>query len=185
LEQRYFAGLAVGRSLTAADGHTVEIVGVVRTRGYRAFEGPPSPMVFYPMTRNGTRAYAAVVRSRDWRAETKVRAALERAGTPKQLDVLAFEAYLARALAPDRLVARLAAACGLASLSLAIIGVYGVIADLVRRRTREIGLRIALGAGPWQVLHAVLGFGLVPALAGVALGVFGAEAAVRFARSFV
>jgi putative ABC transport system permease protein len=185
LERRYFAGLAVGRSLTMADGRTVEIVGVVRTRTYRAFEGPPSPMVFFPMTRTSVRAYTAVVRSRDPRAEAKMRAALERAGTPKSVELLPFDAYLARALAPDRLVVRLAAACGLASLALAIIGVYGIIADLVRRRTREIGLRIALGASPWQVLHAVLGFGLVPALAGVAAGVFGAEAAVRFARSFV
>jgi ABC-type antimicrobial peptide transport system permease subunit len=79
----------------------------------------------------------------------------------------------------------LAGACGSPPLALAIIGVYGVIADLVRRRTREIGLRIALGAPPSQVLHAVLGFGLAPALAGVAAGVFGADAAIRLARSFV
>src|SRR5207302_2621179 len=135
-----------------ADGRAVEIVGVVRTRAYRAFEGPPPPMVFFPMARSGTRAYAAVVRSRDPRAEAKIRGALARAGTPKSAELQAFEAYLARALAPDRLIARLAGACGLASLALAIVGVYGIIADLVRRRTREIGLRIALGASPWQVL---------------------------------
>jgi putative ABC transport system permease protein len=186
LEQRYFAGIAVGRSLTAADGRTVEIVGVVRTRGYRAFEGPPAPMVYYPIARSRARAYSAVVRSQDYsRADGRVRAALERAGPPNTLVVMSFGALLARALAADRLVARLAGACGLASLALAIIGVYGVIADLVRRRTREIGLRIALGASPWQVLHAVLGFGLTPALAGVTAGVLGAEAAVRLARSFV
>ena len=77
------------------------------------------PELAFPMTRSGTRAYAAVVRSRDPRAETKMRAALDRAGTPKSLELMAFDAYLARALAPDRLIARLAGACGLASLALA------------------------------------------------------------------
>ena len=185
LEQRYFAGMAVGRSLTTADGRSVEIVGVVRTRAYRAFEGASAPMVFLPMTRTSARAYTAVVRSRDPRAEEKMRAALTRAGTPRNLEVLAFDAYLSRALAPDRLIARLAGACGLASLALAVIGVYGVLGDMVRRRTREIGLRLALGASPRQVLQGVLGAGLVPAAAGIVAGVGGAETAIRFARSFV
>jgi putative ABC transport system permease protein len=185
LEQRYFAGLAVGRTLTAADGRTVGIVGVVPTRSYRAFAGPPAPMVFYPMARTQARAYAAVVRSRDSRAGAKMREALERVGPPFKLGVLSFDAYLARALAPDRLIARLAGVCGLAALALAVIGVYGVLGDLVRRRTREIGLRIALGASPRQVLQAVLGLALVPAVAGVVAGVFGAETAIRLARSFV
>jgi predicted permease len=185
LEQRYFAGMAVGRSLTAADGRTVAIVGVVQTRAYRAFEGPLQPMVFLPMTRTSARAYAAVVRSRDVHAETKMRAALERAGPPFKLGVLSFDAYLARALAPDRLIARLAGACGLAALALALIGVYGVVGDMIRRRTREIGLRIALGATRWHVLHGVLAPGLVPALTGIVAGVLGAEASIRFARTFV
>ena len=185
LEQRYFAGMAVGQSLTSADGRSIEIVGVVRTRAYRAFEGASAPMVFLPMTRTSARAYTAVVRSRDPRAGTKTRAALERAGPPKSVEVLAFDAYLSRALAPDRLIARLAGACGLASLALAVIGVYGVLGDMVRRRTREIGLRLALGASPRQVLQGVLGAGLVPAGAGIVAGVCGAEVAIRLARSFV
>lgn len=186
LAQRYFVDRAVGHVLTDAEGHRTEIVGVVRTRSYRALAGPPQPMVYYPMAKSSGRAYAAIVRSRDYeRADDRIRAALLRAGPSRNLDVLPFDAYLARALAPDRLIARLAGACGLASLVLAIIGVYGVIADMVRRRTREIGLRIALGAAPWQVLHAVLGFGLPPAFTGVAAGVLGAEAAIRFARTFV
>ena len=185
LAQRYFAGTAVGRSLTTADGRSVEIVGVVRTRAYRAFEGAPAPMVFLPMTRTRARAFTAVVRSRDPRAVAKMRAALARAGTPRHLEVLAFDAYLSRALAPDRLIARLAGACGLASLALALVGVYGVLGDMVRRRTRDIGLRLALGASPRQVLQGVLGAGLVPACAGIVAGVGGAEAAIRLARSFV
>jgi len=142
-------------------------------------------MVYYPIARTLGRAYAAIVRSKAYtNADAAVLAALGRAG-PAHTDVLSFDAYLARALAPDRLIARLAGACGLAALALAVIGVYGVLGDMVRRRTREIGLRLALGASPWQVLHGVFGLGLAPALAGIVAGVLGAEAAIRFARTFV
>ena len=186
LAQRYFPGHAVGRTLTEASGKTIEIVGVVQNRSYRAFDGPAAPMVYYPMASTGARAYAAVVRSKAYApADDAVRAALLRAGTPVKLDVLSFDAYLARALAPDRLIARLAGVCGLAALALALVGVYGVLGDLVRRRTREIGLRIALGATPWQVLKDVVGAGLWPALAGIVIGVLGAETAIRVARAFV
>jgi putative ABC transport system permease protein len=186
LALRYFAGSAVHRTLIDAAGEGAEIVGVVRTRPYRAFEGMPSPMVYYPMSRSKARAYAAVVRSRGYeRADDAVRATLERVGPVRTLDVSPFDVYLARELAADRLVAHLAGACALASVALAIIGVYGMIADLVRQRRREIGLRIALGASPWQLLRSVLGFGLVPALIGIAAGVLGAEAVIRLARSFV
>jgi putative ABC transport system permease protein len=186
LALRYFAGSAVGRMLTDAAGESVQIVGVVRTHTYRAFAGAPSPMVFYPMAGTTARGYAAVIRSRGYeRADARVREVFERIGLPYKLTVPPFDGYLANALAADRLIARLAGACGLASLALAILGVYAVIADLVRRRVREIGLRIALGASQWQVLRAVLGFGLVPALGGVAAGVLGAEVATRLARSYV
>ena len=186
LAQRYFAGSPIGRTLIDATGERAEIVGVVRTRPYRAFEGTPSPMVYYPMLRSKARAFAAVVRSRGYeRVDAALRTILERAGATRTLDVLPFDVYLARELATDRLIARLAGACGLASLALAILGAYAVIADLVRRRTREIGLRIALGATQWQVLRDVLGFGMAPVLAGVSVGVIGAEVAVRLARSFV
>ncbi|MBW8839919.1 MAG: ABC transporter permease, partial [Gemmatimonadetes bacterium] len=48
LVQRYFPGAAVHHDLTDALGHTVEIVGVVHTQSYRAFEGSPQPMIYYP-----------------------------------------------------------------------------------------------------------------------------------------
>src|SRR5262249_46645660 len=63
--------------------------------------------------------------------------------------------------------------------------VYGVLGDMVRRRTREIGLRLALGASPRQVLQHVLAPGLVPTCLGIAFGGFGAEIAIRIARAFV
>jgi hypothetical protein len=187
LSDRYFAGAAAGKTLIDARGHVLPIAGVVRTRTYRAFAGPVVPMVFYPIELSTGRAYAAVVRARSYASGTRARieAALNRAGTPSHLEVLSFDDYLARALAADRLIARLAAACGVASLALAVIGVYGIVGDLVRRRAREIGLRIALGASPWRVLQTLLGSGVAPAAAGIAAGIFAAAVLLRVARSFV
>jgi putative ABC transport system permease protein len=65
------------------------------------------------------------------------------------------------------------------SLALAVIGIYGVIADAVVQRTREIGVRVALGATPRDVLASMMGIGVVPALLGIALGLAGAAGLVR------
>ena len=65
------------------------------------------------------------------------------------------------------------------ALLLATVGVYGVIAYSVNQRTQEIGIRMALGAAPANILRAIVGEGLTLALLGVVLGIASAFAAVR------
>jgi putative ABC transport system permease protein len=187
LAQRYFAGRAVGRVLTDPSGRTVEIVGVVLTRSYRAFEGAQRPLIYFPMSRATSRGFYAVIRGNTGATtlERDVTAALEAAGGATNLEVTRFDAFVQRALAPDRLVGRLVAACGALSLGLAVVGVYGVMSDAARRRRREFGLRAALGATPSHIVRALLGGSLGPALGGVAGGIASAFFLARVARSIV
>jgi ABC-type antimicrobial peptide transport system permease subunit len=77
---------------------------------------------------------------------------------------------LRSALAPQRLTAALVGAFGLIAISLAAIGIYSVVAYSVERRTREIGIRLAIGASPAKVYREVLFGTLALTMAGVALG---------------
>jgi putative ABC transport system permease protein len=189
LAQRYFADRAIGRTLTDFTGHAVRIIGVARTHSYRALEGPPRPTLFFPMTRYTARAFCAIVRLRsyvDARSQVGLlKAELERTGPTRTLNVRTFRDHLSRALAADRLTGVLIAACGLLALALAVVGVYGVMADLVRRRTREIGLRLALGAGPLHIVRGIVGASVAPAFAGIAAGIGGAALLARIGRTFV
>jgi putative ABC transport system permease protein len=80
------------------------------------------------------------------------------------------ETLISAVNAGDRLVAKMMVLFGALALFLGVIGICGVIAPLVSERTREIGIRMALGASPAQVFRMVIGQGLRLALMGVAFG---------------
>jgi ABC-type antimicrobial peptide transport system permease subunit len=95
------------------------------------------------------------------------------------------EYFEERAMLGPRLIAQIVTAIGLVGLLLAAIGLYGVVAYAVGRRTREIGIRMAIGARPAGVLWMVLGQGLTFTLIGIALGLALALSANRFLQNFV
>jgi ABC-type antimicrobial peptide transport system permease subunit len=82
------------------------------------------------------------------------------------------------------LLALIGAFAGLA-LALASLGLYGVISFSANQRTREIGVRVTLGASPRHVVRLILGQGLAVTLAGIGLGLAGATAVTRVVGSFL
>ena len=93
--------------------------------------------------------------------------------------VVAMTDVVQEALGGPRFAARVLTAFALVALLLAALGLYGLIAYAVGRRTREIGLRVALGARPLDITQLVLREGLVPAALGVAVGLVGAGVAAQ------
>jgi putative ABC transport system permease protein len=89
------------------------------------------------------------------------------------------EQYLAASVAPRRFNLRLLTIFAAAALVLAATGLYGVISYGVAQRKRELGIRIALGARPGDVLKLVTGEGMALAIIGVALGLMAALALTR------
>lgn len=188
LARRYFGPDAVGRRLQDADGFEYEIVGVVRSGKYRTLQEAPEPMVYFPLSQHHQMYMHLVVRTRD----SGQAAAAAIPGTLASIDrgvdvsrVTTFADHLAEALTIDRILTTVVAGCGIAALMLAMTGVYGVVGDAVRRRTPEIGIRVALGAPNMRILQLVFSEGLPLSTAGSAVGVAAALLISRAMRSFV
>ena len=95
------------------------------------------------------------------------------------------ERRVSESLAERRERATVLGAFAALALLIAVVGIYGVMSYSVARRTHEIGLRMALGAGRGDVLRMVVGSGLRMAAFGMAIGLAGALAATRVLRTFL
>jgi len=188
LARRYFGPTAVGRHLIDARGARPEVVGVVRSGRYRTLQQSPQPTVYFPSTQDYLwRGHALVRTTRDPKTVLgAIDEVLKTTGDGANiLETSTLEAHLSNALAVDRLTTTLVGLCGAIALAMATIGVYGVMTDTVQRRTREIGLRVALGAGRARVARLVFTDAAYLAAVGVLTGTGGALAITYVARSFV
>ena len=164
-------------------GKWIQIAGVVEDGKYRSLGEAPSPTVFEPMAQIWTTGQTLVARSP--LAETETVRLLRRAVTELDPSLTVFDdgsfaSALGLALFPAKLVAVVLASFGLLAVVLAATGVYGIMAYAVSRRTREIGIRMALGAAPSQVARVVLTRTAMLLAVGVAIGFAMAFAAGQF-----
>jgi predicted permease len=151
---------AIGKRFrTGLTGKWNQIVGVVEDGKYRSLGESPSPTVFQNMEQSWRSNNTLVARSP--LSEPEITRLLRRAVGELDPSLTLYDAgsltsRLSLALFPARLVAVVLASFGLLAVVLAATGVYGIMAYAVSRRTREIGIRMALGAAPAQVLRVVL-----------------------------
>ena len=174
-------GTAVGQRLVLGmSRRPVEIVGVVRDAKYRTIGEPPAPFFYVPAAQRYENIMWILMRPRGSTVVPQVRA-LVRAMDPNLPIVQAapLTEMTAFTLFPHRLAAWLSAIAGGVGVLLAALGVYGVTAYSASQRTREIGIRIALGAARSQVLGLILRQAAVLVAIGTAMGLAAAAIVTR------
>jgi predicted permease len=162
-----------------------EIVGVVRDAKYNSLRREIHAMMYTPQSSGG--ASFEVRTAADPQAILPaIREVVAHVNTNLPLfDVKTESEQIDRLLFQERLVARLSSFFGLLALVLACVGLYGLLSYEVSRRTREIGIRMALGAEPGSVLKLVLRQGIVLAIVGAALGAGVALGVTRYLNSML
>ena len=153
----------------------IEVIGVVKDVHYGEItRRDPLGTLYEPSWSNGADARWLAVRFAGSAAPViaRIRRALQdQDPNVPLLRVRLMEEYINKRLAHERLVAYLSSFFGILALGLASLGLSGVLACVVTQRTREIGIRMALGARRGDVVRMMLRFSLVPVVAGLAIGV--------------
>lgn len=174
---RYFEGRdPVGRRVMFGEKAAHEIVGVVGDARYRAIEAAADPTFYIPMAQNSERwpflTFTAWARDGDAAAlGPALRQAISRADPQQAITrIRTFDDILSAALAPRRFNTLLVGIFAATALLLAAVGTYGVMAYAVSTRTREIGVRAALGASPHTIVRLLVGRGLTHSAIALVLG---------------
>ncbi len=161
----------------------VQVVGLARTSKYLFIAEPPTEFMYLPYRQTRVRSMAMLIRS----AGDPASLAAPMRGVVHRLDPhlpvynvrTMAELYRMRATRIFNVLITTVAALGLMGLGLAIVGLYGLVAYAASRRTREIGIRMAIGADERAVRRMVLGQGFVLAVVGLALGLVASLGAGR------
>ena len=176
----------VGRTLRNGD-RIVTVVGVARDAKYRSLYEAPLNFIYVPLAQRYNARTNLLVRTAGSADVAAAARRVVRELDPRLpiLDERTMAAETATSLFPQRLALWVTGSLAVIALLLALLGIYGVIAHRVAQRTREIGVRVALGAARGPILAMVLREGLVLAGTGVLLGAAAAFAATRLLASFL
>ncbi len=169
----------------APGGPGVRIVGVVADSKNDGLRKKPVPGLFVPFTLSPQPGYQLAVRtvSSPLAALPTVRARIAAVDKEQALTNVTLEESIALGTAQERFAMVLLSVFAVFGLALAAIGIYGAMSYSVSQRTREIGIRVALGAGAADIIRLVVVGGFRLALIGVVLGAFGSVAITRMISS--
>jgi predicted permease len=166
---------------------TVEIIGVVRNSKHRHLDEAPQPVLYLPLQQHYAASMILHLRSR--LEPLSLVAAVRREVQQLDANLPLFEIKtlaqrLNESIWPQRTMTKLVGLFGLLALLLAVIGLYGVLSYTVTQRTRELGIRRALGAQARDVHILILRQGMLLVLLGVALGLVAAIGLTRVLANF-
>jgi predicted permease len=189
--ERYWPGKnPIGRRFRLKDrsGPWIQVVGVAQTTWYAYVGEDRVPFFYLPLAQNPQTSMTLMVETATSDAAgffdslRRVVRSIDRRQPVFNVRTMQ-EYYPRQSLQALRLVVQLVGTMGLSGLGLALIGIYALVAYSVSRRTREIGIRMAVGAGRLDILRMVLGQGLTLAFIGASIGVAGSVGAIRGIRA--
>lgn len=176
----------LGKRLTNDTAHVV--VGIVRDIKNTSLRDQAEPAIYYPQRQFPFRTMHIVVRGRGdvGPLQSLLREEIRRLdpGLP-QPEIKTLERVLHTSIDPSRFVMLLMTVFAVLALTIAAVGIYGILSYTVSRRRREIGIRLALGAEPGAIWRMVVRQGLTMAVAGCFVGVVAAQAGAGLIAKFM
>ena len=177
--QLFAAGAAVGRHITVGPENfpfkqrNLEVIGLVSDANIWSVRARHTPELFIPTLQSYTQYGELLIRAdvSPLSLVTSVRQAVETMGREYVLEARPLSEQVSRSLLQERVTAMFSEFFGGLCLLLASVGLYGLMAYSVTRRTREIGIRMALGAQRQRVLWMILRETIALILAGIAIGI--------------
>ena len=179
----------MGQRLSPGGPPLVEIVGVVKDAKYSSVLADAPAMLYLPLTQvppyivSGPRFFAVRTTADSAGFAAHLQQALQKIDGNLLVESRPLADLVDQSLALQRLIARLTGLFGLLGLSLACVGVYGIMSYTVAQRINEMGIRLVLGARRGDIIRLVLGEAMGPSLGGIAIGLAVALGATRLVAS--
>ena len=184
--ERFFQNEDPVGQYIALYGGWARIAGVVATVHATSLEDASRPIIYYSALQIPYFPWMGILVRSQTPVASSIRNAVRRASTQVPVyDVKTMDQRIEESLGIRRIISWLLAAFGLIGILLSAIGVHGIVAQLVGERTVEVGIRMALGARPAQILSHFLIEGLRPAFVGAAAGVIASLLCAGWLRRFL
>ena len=187
-DRKFFGGNALGKTFTYGARRGARVIGVAQTAKYSSLREAPSPAMYTIMERRFYPSLYLQVRATSDPSTVieRIRSLVRLLDSSVAIDSVAtMEMQIDQGLSQERMLAFLSTVLGGISVALAAIGLYGVLAFSVSRRTREIGIRMAVGADRTGIVGMVLRESLWIVVAGIAAGIPLALGCGRFTSSLL